>query len=327
MTANGHTQPLPDLAPRHLAIVGPTAAGKSDLALAVARQAGDCEIVSLDAMQVYREMDVGTAKPSPAERTEITHHLIDVVDPGDEWSVALAQREARAAVHDIEARGCRAVLVGGSGLYVQAVVDDLTLPVQDLALRAELEAFTSEPGGLAAAWAELRAADPQAAARIDEHNQRRIVRALEVVRSTGRPFSDFGSGVFEADPALDVELVGVWRSRDELAARIAQRIASMRTDGLEAEVARLDGRLSRSAAQAIGYKELLAARRGELTVDAAFDLAERRTRSFARRQRMWFRRDPRVRWIRPAKGNGANGNAAAAADAVLACWRPECVVR
>ncbi|HEY1739040.1 MAG TPA: tRNA (adenosine(37)-N6)-dimethylallyltransferase MiaA [Acidimicrobiia bacterium] len=308
--------------PLHLAIVGPTAAGKSELALAVARRAGDCEIVSLDAMQVYREMDVGTAKPSAAERTEIVHHLIDAIDPGTEWSVALAQREARAAVHDIEARGRRAVLVGGSGLYVQAVVDDLTLPVQDLALRAELEASTSEPGGLAAAWAELRAADPDAAARIDEHNQRRIVRALEVVRSTGRPFSEFGSGVFEARAALDAEFVGVWRSRTELTARISQRIDTMRAGGLEAEVARLDGRLSRSAVQAIGYKELVQARRGELTVDVAFDLAERRTRSFARRQRMWFRRDPRVRWIRPD-----GGNVSAAADAVLACWRPECVLR
>ncbi len=170
-------------------------------------------------MQVYRGMDVGTAKPAPAERDEIPHHLVDVVDPGSEWSVALAQAAARDAVRGIESRGRRAVLVGGSGLYVQAVVDDLTLPVQDLEVRAELEAWTSEPGGLAAAWAELRAADPLAAARIDEHNQRRIVRALEVVRSTGRPFSDFGRGVFEARPALDVAMIGVWRGRAELATR------------------------------------------------------------------------------------------------------------
>ena len=213
------------------------------------------------------------------------------------------------------------MLVGGSGLYVQAVVDDLVLPVQDLALRAELEAWTSEPGGLAAAWAELRAADPRAADRIDEHNQRRIVRALEVLRSTGRPFSDFGPGVFDAEPALDVALVGVWRARAELAERIAARIDAMRAAGLEAEVAGLDGRLSRSASQAIGYKELLAARRGDTTVADAFALVERRTKSFARRQRMWFRRDPRIAWLRPG------GNVAAAADALLACWRPECVPR
>ncbi len=303
--------------PRHVVIVGPTAAGKSEVALALAREARDCEIVSLDAMQVYRGMDIGTAKATPAEQAEVRHHLVDIVDSDVEWSVALAQRMARDAVHDIEARGRRAILVGGSGLYVQAVVDDLAMPVQDLALRAELEAWTSEPGGLAAAWAELRAVDPQAATKIDEHNQRRIVRALEVVRSTGKPFSEFGSGVFESNAALDVLMVGTWRSRAELATRIAARIATMRSAGLDAEVAALDGHMSRSATQAIGYKELLAARRGELTVDEAFALAERRTRSFARRQRMWFRRDPRITWIRAA------GNPTAVARLVLACWRPD----
>jgi tRNA dimethylallyltransferase len=251
----------------------------------------------------------------------VPHHLVDVVDCDAEWSVALAQHAARAAVREIETRGRRAILVGGSGLYVQAVVDDLELPVQDLELRAELEAATSEPGGLAAAWAELEAIDPQAAARIDEHNQRRVVRALEVVRSTGRPFSAFGPGVFDAAAAIDVLMVGVWRSRAALAARIGRRVATMRARGLDQEVAGLDGRLSRSASQAIGYKELLAARRGEISLDEAYDLAERRTRSFARRQRMWFRRDQRVTWVRPEE------NGTSAARSLLACWRTECAAR
>ncbi len=298
-------------------IVGPTASGKSGLALAVARAAGDCEIVSLDAMQVYRGMDIGTAKPSAAEQADVAHHLVDVVACDADWSVARTQSDARAAVAAIEARQHRAVLVGGSGLYVQAAVDDLTLPTENLAIRAELEAATSEAGGLAAAWEELRRSDPDAAARIDEHNQRRIVRALEVIRSTGRPFSTFGAGVFDARAALDVVFVGVWRSRPDLGQRIERRFATMRERGLDEEVARLDGRLSRSAAQAIGYKELLAARRGEITADGAYDLAVRRTRSFARRQRMWFRRDRRITWIRPSE------NLDAAVAATLACWRQE----
>src|SRR5262245_42706674 len=140
-------------------------------------------------MQVYRGMDVGTAKPTPAERARVPHHLVDAADPWDEWSVARFQTEARRAVADIAARGHRALLVGGTGLYVQAVIDDLRFPGEDLALRAELEAWTAEPGGVAAAYAELEQRDPVGAERIDPHNARRIVRALEVIRSTGQPFS------------------------------------------------------------------------------------------------------------------------------------------
>jgi tRNA dimethylallyltransferase len=289
----------------HLAIVGPTATGKSAVALGLARRHDDLEIVSLDAMQVYRGMDIGTAKPLPGELSEVPHHGIDLVDPSEPWSVARTQAMARAAVAAIEARGKRALLVGGTGLYVQAVIDDFELPGEDLTVRAELERETSAPGGLLAAWDELRRIDPAAAARIDERNQRRIVRALEVIRITGRPFSSFGPGVFaavDARTAFRVRLVGLWTPRAELARRIARRVEMMRERGLVDEVCRLRSTgWSRGARQAIGYKEIASALDTGPTPESladAFDLVVRRTRSFARRQRMWFRRDPRIVWVR-----------------------------
>jgi len=166
---------------RHLAIVGATASGKSALALSLAEACGDAEIVSLDSMQVYREMDIGTAKPTPDEQGRVRHHLVDVADPAADWSVRQSQLGARAAIADIEARGGRAILVGGTGLYVRAVVDDLAVPPTDAALRDELDALTQTPSGVAGAYARLRALDPEAAARIEPNNRRRIVRALEVV--------------------------------------------------------------------------------------------------------------------------------------------------
>ena len=322
---------------RHLAIVGPTASGKSSIALAVAAARGDVEIVSLDSMQVYRGMDIGTAKPTPAERAAVRHHLVDVVDPSEEWSVRDTQSAARAAVADIEARGRRALLVGGTGLYVRAVIDGLCVPPRDLGVRAGIEQEAATADGLAHAYARLAAADPLAAARIEPGNTRRIVRALEVLETTGRPFSSFGAGLADyGPPAFDVGLVGIWLPRAELGRRIAARFAAMRAGGLEAEVRALAGRrrdssegppsedssrrrtgLSRTAAQAIGYKEILAHLDGEIaTLDDAFDLAVRRTRQFARRQRVWFRRDPRIRWV----GTARNPHGLAAV--VLALWEP-----
>ncbi|MGQ0805234.1 MAG: tRNA (adenosine(37)-N6)-dimethylallyltransferase MiaA [Actinomycetota bacterium] len=303
----------------HLALVGPTASGKTQLALEIARALGPVEIVSVDSMQVYRGLDIGTAKPTPAEQATVPHHLIDVADPSEDWSVARFQAAARDAVAAIEARGHRALLVGGTGLYVQAVVDDLRFPGEDLELRAELEAGTSEPGGVAAAYSELSERDPVAAARIDPHNARRIVRALEVIRLTGKPFSSFGPGVASFGPtAFPVRLAGIWLPRGVLAGRIARRFATMREAGLLDEVRRLagsNGAPSRTARQAIGYKELLAHLEGaEPSLEAAFETAARRTRSFARRQRMWFRRDPRVTWY------GAGENPASILPALLASW-------
>jgi tRNA dimethylallyltransferase len=268
-------------------------------------------------MQVYRGLDVGTAKPSPAERAAVPHHVVDLVDPTEEWSAVRHQAAARAAVRDIEARGKRALLVGGTGLYVQAVVDDLRFPREDPDLRAELESWTARPGGVAAAYDELRRRDPDAAAKIDPHNARRIVRALEVIRLTAKPFSSFGPGLDQFGPtAFPVRMVGVWVPRDVLNTRIATRFAAMRDVGLVEEVEQLvDGLpLSRTAAQAIGYREVIAALTNGGSLDDAFDTAVRRTRSFARRQRMWFRRDPRITWL------GAADNPCVVLPTLLATW-------
>jgi tRNA dimethylallyltransferase len=304
---------------RHLALVGPTASGKSDLALAIARAHADVEIVSLDSMQVYRGMDIGTAKPSVAERAVIPHHLVDVADPDESWSVARTQALARTAIADIEARGRRALLVGGTGLYVRAVVDDLEIPAEDLAVRERLRGETADTQGLVRAYARLKDRDPRAAALIEPNNRRRILRALEVIEVTGRPFSSFGPGFGSyQQPALDLTLVALWLPRARHAARIAARFGAMRDVGLLDEVRALRARprgLSRTAAQAIGYKETLAYLSGaEPSLDAAFAQACRRTRQFARRQRMWFRRDPRIQWF------AATENTQEVLPAILATW-------
>jgi tRNA dimethylallyltransferase len=299
--------------------VGPTASGKSELALAGAHSLGDVEIVSIDSMQVYRGLDVGTAKPTKAERATVAHHMIDVADPLDEWSAARFQAEARAAIADIETRGKRALLVGGTGLYLRAVVDPLTFPPEDRAVRAELEALVATDDGLRDAYQELEAADPVAASRMEPGNARRIVRALEVVRITGRPFSSFGQGLGElgAEAVVDVHQVGVWLPRAVLARRIGERFCAMAEAGLVDEVRSLAGAgsLSRTARQAIGYKEVLDHLEGrEPSLVAALGVAEARTRQLARRQRMWFRRDPRITWL------GAPDNPCTILPPLLAIW-------
>jgi tRNA dimethylallyltransferase len=306
----------------HLALVGPTAAGKSALAFALAREVGDVEIISLDSMQVYRGMDIGTAKPTVAEQAVVVHHLVDVSDPDDDWSVARTQAGARAALRDIEGRGRRALLVGGTGLYVRAVVDDLQIPGEDLVHRAALEAATEPIAGLERAYRELEALDPEAAARIEPLNRRRIVRALEVIHLTGRPFSSFGPGVDHfGPPAVSVRMIGLWLPRAIHAQRIATRVAGMRDAGLVDEVRTLaarDGGLSRNAAQAIGYREVLDYLNGDVpSLDTAGDLIVARTRAFARRQRMWFRRDPRITWL------GTTGDTQPLLGIVDALWRAQ----
>jgi tRNA dimethylallyltransferase len=302
----------------HLALVGPTASGKSDLALAVALALGDLEIVSVDSMQVYRGLDIGTAKPSVREQAAVPHHLIDVADPSEDWSVARFQAAAREAVADIESRGKRALLVGGTGLYFQAVIDPLTFPPEDLTLRATFEAEVGTPEGLAAAYAELERLDPVAAARIEPGNARRIARALEVIDLTGEPFSSFGPGIQAyGETVFPVSVVGLSMPPDVLASRIAARFARMRDAGLVEEVRGLaaGGVLSRTARQAIGYKELLAYLEGtEPSLDAALDEAVRRTRRFARRQVRWFRRDPRIAWL------DVGENPCDALPSLLALW-------
>jgi tRNA dimethylallyltransferase len=311
---------------RHLAIVGATASGKSALAFALASGRDDVEIVSPDAMQVYREMDIGTAKPTPRERAAVPHHLIDVADPAEEWSVRATQDAARDAVAGIEGRGNRAVFVGGTGLYVRAVVDALDVPGHDPAVRAALEEATATPDGLQASYARLVAADPAAASRIEPGNRRRIVRALEVIALTGRLFSSFGPGLATyGPPALDVTLVGVGVDRNELSRRIVERFVAMRAAGLVDEVRALAGRpggLSRTARQAIGYKEVLAhlaAGGSDESLDESLATAVVRTRQLARRQRVWFRRDPRITWL------PAGENPGTLVPAALARWKSDAV--
>ncbi|HEX4903582.1 MAG TPA: tRNA (adenosine(37)-N6)-dimethylallyltransferase MiaA [Acidimicrobiales bacterium] len=279
----------------HAALVGATASGKSAIALALARADPSWELVTVDSMQVYRGMDVGTAKPSPAEQAEVRHHLLDVADPWEDYDVARYQADARAAIADIEARGKRALLVGGTALYLRAVVDDLRLPGQFPDVRAELDA-DADTAALHARLAEL---DPVAAGRMEPTNRRRVVRALEVTLGSGQPFSSYGPGLDEHLPTPFC-LVALRRPWPELDQRIHARYDRQLVDGFLEEVRRLataERPWSRTAAQALGYKELAAHVAGECGLDEALELARTRTRRFARRQEKWFRRDPRIAWV------------------------------
>ena len=287
-------------------IVGPTASGKSELAMNVARLVG-AEIVALDSMQVYRGMDIGTATPTAAEQAEVPHHLIDLVDPGEEFAVAELQARAREVIGEICGRGAVPVLVGGTGLYVRAVVDELRIPGRYPEVRCELEA---EPD-TAALHRRLVELDPVAAGRMEPTNRRRLIRALEVTLGSGQPFSSYGPGLGHYPPVPFVQ-VGLRRDRERLDERIAARYRHQMAAGLLDEVRSLaEAPVSRTASQALGYRELLGHLRGELTLDEALELAVVRTRRFARRQQRWFRRDPRIGWF----------DAPAAVAEVLAAWK------
>jgi tRNA dimethylallyltransferase len=283
--------------PQRVAVVGPTASGKSALALTVAEQLGDVELVSVDSMQVYRRMDVGTAKPTADERLRVPHHLLDLLEPSEEFTVAEFQRAYGEALADIGGRGHRVLLVGGTGLYHRAVVDDLDLPGRfpGVVRRLVDELDRTGPEEM---HARLAALDPAAAARMEPTNGRRILRALEVIEGSGRPFSSYGPGL-DAYPPSDVVQIGLRWERGKLAERIAQRVHAMIDDGLVAEVESIlaDGGFSRSAGQALGYKEIVAHLRGEIGLDQAIEQVIVRTRQFAVRQVRWFQRDPRVVWI------------------------------
>ena len=278
-----------------LAIVGPTASGKSALALEIARQTGDVELVSADAMQVYRGMDIGTAKPSPEERAEIPHHLIDIVDPWEDFSLAQFVDLGRAAIADIEARGKRALIVGGTGLYVRGLVDEFEVPGRFPEVRAELEADPDTE----ALYRRLGELDPLAATRMEPTNRRRVVRALEVTVGAGRPFSSFGPGL-GGYPPVATRQVGLTVPAEVLDERIDLRVDAMLERGLVDEVRGLLERpqpLSRTAGQALGYRELRDYALGNVTFSDAVADIKRRTRQFARRQVRWFRRDSRVAWL------------------------------
>ncbi|UPK76701.1 tRNA (adenosine(37)-N6)-dimethylallyltransferase MiaA [Nocardioidaceae bacterium SCSIO 66511] len=279
---------------RVVAVVGPTAAGKSDLSVALARRIGG-EVVNADSMQLYRGMDIGTAKLPPDERQGIPHHLLDVLDVREPATVAEFQGWARAAIADCVARGVTPILVGGSALYVRAVLDDFEFPGADPDVRARLERELDRDGS-AALHARLAERDPVAAGNILVSNGRRIVRALEVIEITGEPFSaTLPSQTYVYD---DVVVLGIDVPRDVLAGRIERRVDRMWHAGLVDEVRGLDGlREGRTASRALGYAQVLAYLAGECTEEEAKDLTVRRTRQFARRQDAWFRKDPRIRWL------------------------------
>lgn len=282
----------------YLVVLGPTASGKSDVAMAFAAASGGSEIVAVDAMQVYRRMDVGTAKPSSADRMAIPHHGIDLAEPSSEYTVAEFARAAAAAVADIAARGGRPVLVAGTGLYLRSITDPMEMPGRWPQVREALESRVLAEGP-EVLHRELAALDPVAASRMEPTNERRIVRALEVTIGGGRPFSRYGDGLGQYPP-VPFRQVGLRWPRPLLADRIAARVHRMMERGLLAEVSALLDEpmgLSRTARQALGYKELIAHLHGECSLDEAVETVILRTRQFAVRQERWFRRDPRIRWV------------------------------
>lgn len=282
-------------APRVIAVVGPTAAGKSDLGVFLAQRLGG-EVVNADSMQLYRGMDIGTAKLTPEERGGIPHHLLDIWDVTVTASVAEYQRLARARIDALLAEGSWPILVGGSGLYVRGAVDNLEFPGTDPEVRARLEEELTLRGS-GALHARLAMADPEAAHAILPSNGRRIVRALEVIEITGKPFTANLPG---HDSVYDTLQIGVDVARPELDERIARRVDRMWEAGLVDEVRALEAqglREGRTAARALGYQQVLAALAGECDEQEARAETVRATKRFARRQDSWFRRDPRVHWL------------------------------
>ena len=279
-----------------VAVVGATASGKSGLSLDLAERLGG-EVVNTDAMQFYRGMDVGTAKLPVAERRGVPHHLLDLLEVHEPANVAHFQAVARGCIAELRGRGRVPVLVGGSALYTRAVLDEFEFPGTDEALRARLEAEADEHGS-GALHARLATLDPEAAGRIEPENTRRVVRALEVVELTGRPFSASLPRLVYTDPRT--VQVGVDIDRPTLDARIEQRVEQMFADGFVAEVERLLGEglaRGRTASRAIGYREVAAYVGGELGLDEAMERTVVATRRFARRQDSWFRKDPRIVWV------------------------------
>ena len=290
-----------------VAVVGATATGKSRLAIALARALGG-EIVNADSMQLYQGMDIGTAKEPGAAWQDVPHHLLDIWPVTRTANVADYARLARAAIDDITTRGRVPLLVGGSGLYIRAALGDLDFPGTDDAIRARLEGELARLGP-AALHARLAGLDPAAAAAILPGNGRRIVRALEVIEISGRPFAATMPGYGQTRPDPPTLQIGLTLPRPELDERIAVRVDRMWQAGFEAEVHRLvqaglrDGK---TASRALGYQQMLRHLDGELTLDEARLDTTRATRRFARRQESWFRRDPRVTWLDASGTAGAD---------------------
>jgi len=281
-----------------LALVGPTASGKTEAALAIAPHLG-AEIVSVDSMLVYRGMDVGTGKPTAEQRAAVPHHLLDLAEPSERFTVARFQELARGVLRSV----ARPLLVGGSGLYLRAVVDDLAFPPEDPVVRASLEAEADDLGA-EALYRRLAEMDPVAAARIEPGNVRRIIRALEVTAISGAPFSSFAAS-WDRYRWDRVRAAGIRMDREAQRTRIAERVLAMLENGWLGEVQVLMDRgfgAWLTASQAIGYAELAEHLDGRLSLDEAAERTVKRTNELARRQMAWFRRDPRIRWFDAGAG-------------------------
>lgn len=286
---------------RVVSIVGPTASGKTGLGIALAkaleREDGTpCEIVNADAYQMYRGMDIGTAKPTVAERTQVLHHLIDCMDPQDAMSVALFQQMARRCIRQLQGRGVRPILVGGSGLYARAAIDDINFPPTDPQVRERLER-QAEASGAEAMFVELQRRDPEAARHMDPHNVRRTVRALEVIELTGAPYSSMLPRYRYVIPAVQI---GLDMPRELLDERIDARTQQMRDEGFVHEVERMRPQLGPTAARALGYQQIIDCLDGLMSEDEAFADIAQHTKRLARKQMGWFGRDPRIHWLTAA---------------------------
>lgn len=280
-----------------LCIVGPTAAGKTRMSVDVGRElrarGHGVEIVSCDSMAVYRRLDIVADKPSPEDRAEIPHHLIDVAEPTEDFTVVEYRTRARVVIDEIDERGGVPMLVGGSGLHFRAVVDELDFAPTSHEVRSRLEA--EDPGQL---YARLREADPETAKRLDPRNVRRVVRAVEVLELTGRAPSEQRRGWERAGQRYALTAVGLTWDRDELLRRATERVERELRAGLVDEVrAVLPGGLSRTARQALGVKEIVPFLEGKLALEAATEKLVRNTKNFVRRQLSWFKPDPRVEWV------------------------------
>ncbi len=282
-----------------IVICGATATGKSDLAVALAKNI-DAEIINADSMQLYRGMDIGTAKLSLVEQAGIPHHLLDVLDVTEDANVAWYQSQARAKISEIQGRGKSVVIVGGTGLYIKAILDELNFPDTDPVIREGLEKEAVELGA-DVLFERLAKLDPAAALAIDRANTRRIVRALEVIAITGKPFT---ANLPRKDSELypEARQFGLVMDREALTERISARVDRMFDAGLVAEVDQCIAAgitTARTAQLALGYAQVIAMRRGDLTLDEAIEETKRATRQYARRQETWFSRDARIKWLSP----------------------------
>jgi tRNA dimethylallyltransferase len=284
-----------------IVICGATATGKSDLAVSLAQEIG-AEIINADSMQIYKGMDIGTAKLNLGERAGVVHHMLDILEVTQDATVAWYQELARAAVTDIHNRGKDAIIVGGTGLYIKSILDDLNFPDTDAAVRQKLTEEAKE-FGIIRLFQRLEQLDPAAAAAIDRQNERRVIRALEVIEITGKPFT---ANLPREDSSLypDAMQFGLVMDREELGARVEARVDLMWKMGFVAEVDHLIevGILKGTTARrALGYSQIIAMRNGEISESVAIEETKRATRQYVRRQETWFSRDARINWISPVQ--------------------------